>query len=110
MVSGHRDDASEDVSLVRAALGGSAEAFEILARRYARAAYLVALSTTGEPADAEDAVQDGLLRAYGRLHECRSPERFGSWLLRIVRDRAHNLRRYESLRRRTPWHAPDAEA
>jgi RNA polymerase sigma-70 factor (ECF subfamily) len=94
------NDERSDAELVAASLGGDDAAFEGLVRRYARAAYLVALAATGGvPADAEDAVQDALIQSHTRLHECHSPERFGAWLLRITRNRAHNVRRHEQLRR-----------
>lgn len=104
------DQEPADAALVRAVLDGAAEAFEVLVRRYARAAYVVALATTGVPADAEDAVQDALIQAHQRLPECRRPERFGAWLLRIVRNRAHNVRRHEQLRRGQPLGAGGVEA
>ncbi len=36
--------------------------------------------------------------ALERIEECRSPERFGGWLMTIVRNRARNLIRREVLR------------
>lgn len=92
-------DARSDADLVIASLRSDNAAFEVLVRRYARAAYLVALAATGGvPTDAEDAVQDALILAHARLQECHSPDRFGAWLLRITRNRAHNVRRREQLR------------
>jgi RNA polymerase sigma-70 factor (ECF subfamily) len=58
----------------------------------------VALSVTGRHEDAEDAAQESFLVALDRLDECRSPERFGGWLMTIVRNRSKNLVRRESLR------------
>lgn len=91
-------DAVSDVELVSATIAGDRNAFEVLVRRYARAAYSVALAATGIPADAEDAVQDAFVQAFEHLRDCRAPDRFASWLLRIVRNRAHNIRRREVLR------------
>jgi RNA polymerase sigma-70 factor (ECF subfamily) len=96
-------DAQSDADLVAASLRGDDAAFESLVQRYARAAYLVALAATGGvPEDAEDAVQNALIQAHARLSECHSPERFGAWLLQITRNRAHNVRRHEALRRGLP--------
>ena len=67
-------------------------------RRYQRPAYAVALSVVGKHEDAEDAAQEGFLVALERLEECRNPDRFGGWLLTIVRNRSKNLIRRESLR------------
>jgi len=91
-----------DASIVERARKGDAEAFESLVRRYLRAAHAVALSVLGETADAEDACQDAFIAALERLNDCRNPDRFGAWLLQIVRNRAHNLRRYRNVRSAVP--------
>ena len=67
--------------------------------RYMRPGYLVALSVTGNPEDAEDVSQEAFLVALKRLEDCRNPEKFGGWFLTIVRNRARNLLRREHLRR-----------
>jgi RNA polymerase sigma-70 factor (ECF subfamily) len=87
-----------DSELVRRARKGDEMAFGMLVRRYQRPAYAVALSVTGRHEDAEDAAQESFLVALDRLDECRSPERFGGWLMTIVRNRSKNLVRRESLR------------
>lgn len=87
-----------DAELVRRARKGEEVAFGLLVRRYQRPAYAVALSVTGRHEDAEDAAQESFLVALDRLDECRSPERFGGWLMTIVRNRSKNLVRRESLR------------
>lgn len=87
-----------DGDLVRRARRGEERAFGLLVERYRRPAYAVALSVTGRHEDAEDAAQESFLVALGRLEECRSPDRFGGWLMTIVRNRSKNLVRRESLR------------
>lgn len=87
-----------DGELVRRARRGDDKAFGLLVERYQRPAYAVALSVTGRHEDAEDAAQEAFLVALDRLEECRSPERFGGWLMTIVRNRSKNLVRRESLR------------
>ncbi|MDH3206454.1 MAG: sigma-70 family RNA polymerase sigma factor [Gemmatimonadota bacterium] len=87
-----------DAELVRRARKGEEVAFGLLVRRYQRPAYAVALSVTNRHEDAEDAAQESFLVALDRLDECRSPERFGGWLMTIVRNRSKNLVRRESLR------------
>jgi len=87
-----------DAELVRRARKGEEVAFGLLVERYQRPAYSVALSVTGRHEDAEDAAQEAFLVALQRLDECRSPERFGGWLMTIVRNRSKNLVRRESLR------------
>ncbi len=88
----------DDATLVARARLGDGDAFGQLVTRYRRAAYLVALSVIGRPEDAEDAAQEAFLVALERLDDCRSPSRFGGWLMTIVRNRSNNLVRREALR------------
>lgn len=76
--------------LVERAQSGDAQAFTGLARAFLRPAYTVALAILGRPADAEDTAQESLMRALERIDTCREPERFGGWLLQIVRNQARN--------------------
>lgn len=88
----------DDGVLVRRAREGDERAYGALVRRYMRPAYAVAMSVTGRHEDAEDAAQESFLVALQRIDECRSPDRFGGWLMTIVRNRSRNLVRRESLR------------
>ena len=90
--------APSDAALVALAREGDEAAFGELVRRYMRSAYSVARSVTGSHEDAEDAAQESFMVALQRLDDCRSPERFGAWLITIVRNRSRNLVRRESLR------------
>lgn len=95
---------TEDAALVRLAIRGDGRAFETLVRRYTRPAYSIALGIVKEPADAEDVVQDAFIKALERLEDC-DPDRFGAWLLRVVRNRAHSVRRYLGVRDAAPLDA-----
>lgn len=88
--------------LVRRARAGDAAAFEHLVRLHLRAAYSVALAVTNDPSDAEDVTQDAFIAALERLEECKDADRFSGWLLRIVRNRALNLRRSQGVRAARP--------
>jgi RNA polymerase sigma-70 factor (ECF subfamily) len=90
--------------LVRLARSGDSAAFEQLVRRHLRAAYAVALGVTGDPDDAEDVAQDSFVVALERLNDCADPDRFSAWLLKIVRNRALNLRRSRARRAAVPLH------
>jgi len=73
-----------DAGLLDAHLAGDADAFGELVRRHRDVLWAVALRTTGNPTDAEDALQEALvsaLRSVGRF-ERRSAIR--TWLYRIV--------------------------
>jgi RNA polymerase sigma-70 factor (ECF subfamily) len=91
-----------DAVLVGRARQGSSEAFEALVRRHLKAAYALALAQLGEPADAEDVCQDALVTALKRIEECRNPDGFGAWLMAIVRNRAHDVRRRRGIRDALP--------
>ena len=87
--------------LVLRARAGDSEAFEQLVRLHMRAAYTVALGVTNDDADAEDVVQDAFITALERLDDCE-PARFSGWLLSIVRNRALNFRRAQTIRAVSP--------
>lgn len=91
-----------DAVLVSRARQGDAAAFESLVRRHMKACYAVALAGVGDTADAEDVVQDAFVTALKKIDGCRDPHRFGAWLLEIVRNRAHNHRRYRVVRDAAP--------
>jgi RNA polymerase sigma-70 factor (ECF subfamily) len=96
--------AADTGRLVRLARAGDTAAFEQLVRRHLRAAYAVALGVTGDADDAEDVAQDSFVVALERLNDCADPERFSAWLLKIVRNRALNLRRSRTRRAAVPLH------
>jgi len=89
----------DDAELVERAAAGDLGAYDEIVRRYQglllRAAYLV----TGGADEAEDAVQEALVKAYRALHRFRRGSPLRPWLLRIVTNEARNRRR--SAARRT---------
>jgi RNA polymerase sigma-70 factor (ECF subfamily) len=76
--------------LVLRARRGEPAAFEELARRHLRTAYVIALAVLGRPADAEDVAQEAFVAVLERIDDCREPARFSGWLVKIVRNRALN--------------------
>lgn len=98
---------ASDAELVLRARRGEAEAFEELVRRHMRKAYLTALAQLGDVHAAEDVTQDALIAALERLDDCRTPEKFAAWLVRIARNKAHNFRRRERVRTALPLEAAD---
>lgn len=95
--------AAETARLVRLARSGDSAAFEELVRRHLKAAYAIALAVTGDADDAEDVAQDSFVVALERLDDCADPDRFSAWLLKIVRNRALNLRRSQARRAGVPY-------
>lgn len=79
--------------LVRAARTGDETAFAALVRMHQDRAFAVALRMTGDSEDARDAVQEALLHAWRGLPDYREDASFGTWFIRIVINRCHNLSR-----------------
>lgn len=77
----------EDEWIARAAAGDGA-AFERLMRRHNRLLYRTARAILKDDAEAEDAVQEGYLRAWRALGSFRAESRFSTWLVRIVANEA----------------------
>lgn len=94
--------AESDASLVARVRLGDASAFEALMRRHFRAAYLVAFARVENAADAEDICQDAFVNAWRHINDCREPDRFVGWLVRIVRNTAHNRADYLRVRTAEP--------
>jgi RNA polymerase sigma-70 factor, ECF subfamily len=83
-----------ETSLVAAARGGDAAAFEELVRRHERRLRRVAQRITRNREDAEDTVQGSLLQAFVHLRSFRGDSQFSTWLTRIVINEAlMNVRR-----------------
>ncbi|HEY8105404.1 MAG TPA: RNA polymerase sigma factor [Gemmatimonadales bacterium] len=82
-----------DAALVARTLAGDLNAFAGLMARYRSALGRYALHMLGNREDAEEALQDGFVRAYWALATCRDPQRFGAWLFRIVVNRCRTVRR-----------------
>ena len=75
----------EDAELVGRAAVGDEDAFELLVRRHAPAAWRLARSMLHDDFAADEAVQDGFLKAYAGLAQFRGDAAFSTWLLTIVR-------------------------
>ena len=88
----------EEHSLVARAQSGDQEGFAGLVRLHQRRAYLVARAVVMTHEDAEDAVQEGFLRAYQALDRFDSGQSFGAWLNRIVANAALDLSRRRKVR------------
>ncbi|MEZ6188345.1 MAG: RNA polymerase sigma factor [Planctomycetota bacterium] len=76
-------DGEDDAILVARALGGDREAFGALADRYYRMLWVLAFQKTHSSADADDLVQETLVRGYRSLDSLRDAKRFGAWIYNI---------------------------
>jgi RNA polymerase sigma-70 factor, ECF subfamily len=79
--------------LVERAKGGDTDAYAVLVRGHEEIAFRTAVLITGDAAEAEEAAQDGFVKAYRALHRFRSSEPLRPWLLTIVANEARNRRR-----------------
>lgn len=77
-------DVAAERQLVASAAGGSTPAFEQLYRRHAARVYAVCLRMTGNPATAEDCVQEAFVQAWRNLGQFETRSTFGTWLHRIA--------------------------
>ena len=92
-----------DADLLHAHVSGDADAFGVLFARHRDRLWAVALRTMGNPEDAADGLQDGLIAAYRRAGTFRGEAAVTTWLHRVVvnacldRLRAAKVRRAETL-------------
>lgn len=105
----------QDAHLAARAYEGDTAAYEALVRRHQEVAFRVAYVLTGSAADAQDATQDGFVKAYTQLNRFRPGADFRPWLLTIVANEAKNRKRAEGRRTlyemraayQNPLHATD---
>jgi RNA polymerase sigma-70 factor, ECF subfamily len=96
-------DARSDADLLAAHVAGETDAFGVLFARHRDRLWAVALRTMGNPDDAADALQDGLIAAFRRAGTFRGEAAVTTWLHRVVvnacldRLRASKVRRAETL-------------
>jgi RNA polymerase sigma-70 factor (ECF subfamily) len=78
--------ATDYASLVRTAAMGNREAMELLLMRAQEAAYRFSLLVCGHQEDAEDVMQDALLKTFQHIKGISDPEAFRTWLYTTVRN------------------------
>lgn len=88
--------------MVERARTGDAHAYAQLVREHQEVAFRTAYLITGDAADAEEAAQDGFVKAYAALDRFRPGEPLRPWLLTIVANEARN-RRTAAGRRTRLW-------
>ncbi len=92
--SKQKDQASDELALVRGAKAGDLSAFEELVKRYDRNVFRIAQHITQNREDAEDVVQDAFLKAFENLEQFHEQSKFYTWLVRIaVNEALMKLRR-----------------
>jgi RNA polymerase sigma-70 factor (ECF subfamily) len=81
---------ADDSVLIARAVRGDAAAYEEIVQRYQQVAFRTAYVITGSAPDAEDAAQEGFVKAYRALDRFRLGADLRPWLLRIVANEARN--------------------
>lgn len=97
-----------DEALIRQAIPGDLEAFNQLVLRYQGLVYQHALALLGDQASAEDAAQEGFIKAFENMARFRGGS-FRAWLFKIVTNSAYDILR-RSRRHPTQSLFPEDEA
>jgi RNA polymerase sigma-70 factor (ECF subfamily) len=82
---------ANEQEMYRAAIHGDREAFEMIIRSHSRALFAIAYGILQNREEAEDAVQDALIKAWKSRWRVRDPEKFPAWLTMIARHRARDV-------------------
>jgi RNA polymerase sigma-70 factor (ECF subfamily) len=94
---------SVERELIRRVCDGDQEAFYELVRPYERSIYFAAKSVLNNDADAEEAAQEAVLKAFTHIRGFRAESKFSTWLIQItINESRMKLRKdhrhlYESL-------------
>lgn len=89
----------DDRALLAAHVAGDPDAFGRLFARHRDRLWAIALRTTGDPEEAADALQDGLVSAFRRADSFRGDAAVTTWLHRIVVNACLDLLRRKGVRR-----------
>ena len=76
--------AARERELIDRVVAGEKEVFYDLIQPYERGVFLAAASILGNQADAEDAAQEAILKAYKNLARFRQESKFSTWLIQIA--------------------------
>lgn len=96
---------ADERRLVQAAAKGDAVAFEQLMRRHEGKMYAVALRMCANREDAQDCMQEAMIRAYRAIENFRFQSSFATWIYRITMNTC-----LDELRRRKTRQATSLDA
>lgn len=74
----------EESKLIQRASGGDAAAFNALMGAHERRMYAVALRMCGNPEDAQDCLQEAMLRVFRAISGFKAQSSFSTWVYRIT--------------------------
>ncbi len=105
---------SDDLAAIRRVRAGDPDAFEALVAAHTRAVHRICWRIVGDPAAAEDAVQETFLRAFRFLDRFDDRAEFGTWVHRIAVnaaiDELRKRRRERTFREELPPDEDEAAA
>jgi RNA polymerase sigma-70 factor (ECF subfamily) len=99
-----------DSELVRQALAGDLQAFEIIVRQHQQTVYRILYRLLRNKQEAEDIAQETFLRCYRHLGRFDQDRPFKPWLYRIATNLALSSLRRLSRRQFIPWDSCDNQA
>jgi RNA polymerase sigma-70 factor, ECF subfamily len=85
----------DEAALIRRVRDGEHDLFYDLIRPYERRVYSATLAILRNQADAEDAAQEAMLKAFRHIRQFRAEARFSTWLIQIAVNEARMRRRKE---------------
>jgi len=88
-------ETASEQTLIASILAGQRENFHLLIRPYEQQLYRTALALVKNEAEAEDVVQDAVLKAYRKLASFRGDSKFSTWLIAITLNEARGRLRKE---------------
>ncbi|MCL1696221.1 MULTISPECIES: sigma-70 family RNA polymerase sigma factor [unclassified Lysinibacillus] len=86
----------DEEALVRRAITGDEEAFLHLIKQYEQTMYRMAFAYLKNEHDAIEAVQEATYRSLKKIHTVKEPGYFGTWLVRILLNICHDMRKRSS--------------
>jgi RNA polymerase sigma-70 factor (ECF subfamily) len=87
----------DEPELIARIKSGEKELFYDLIRPHQRSVFIAALAILRNEADAEDAAQEAILKAFTRLEQFRGDSKFGTWLVQVAVNEARMRRRKDHL-------------
>ena len=91
---------ADEISIIKQVLGGDADAFEHIVKKYEKKVYNLALRYLKNRDDALDLSQEVFIQVYKNLAQFRGDSRFSTWIYRVTYNKCVDmLRKTQKLRR-----------
>jgi len=99
---GDRAQQFNEETLIRRIRDGEHDLFYELIRPYERRVYATAFAILRNEADAEDAAQEAVLKAFKHIRQFRAEAKFSTWLIQITLNEARMRKRKEHVHMMEP--------